>query len=71
MQFGCRKCGTILLCLNDFLQNPAAGHHSLPYFIEVTEHWPEIKDWYNNRRKEIQNHASELEMQLMAEVPEH
>jgi hypothetical protein len=65
--YGCRRCGTLLLELNYAYDDPTFS--ILPHFVDVTEHWPEIRDWYDKRREEIEAHTSELEMRLLAEVP--
>jgi Zn ribbon nucleic-acid-binding protein len=60
--YECRKCGTLLLEVSRY-------NDYLPHFVDVTEHWEEIWDWYAKRREEISRQISELEMQLAAELP--
>jgi hypothetical protein len=55
----CRKCGTLLLELNN---------HDAPRFIDVTNHWDEIYEWYSGRRTEIEASIEQLETQLLSEV---
>jgi hypothetical protein len=61
--YGCRKCGTL------FLELGRSENPEIPHFIDVTNHWNEIQEWYRKRREEMEAAMSELEMELLAEVP--
>jgi hypothetical protein len=58
--YACRKCDTLLLGL---------VHNNEEEFFEVTGYWKEIRDWYDARREEIDSQLSQLEMQLLTDVP--
>lgn len=60
--YGCRGCGTLLLGLIH-QETP-----EIPHFVDVTNRWDEIQEWYNRRRDEMNLLISELEMQLIDDV---
>jgi|SRR5580704_10537900 hypothetical protein len=60
--YECRRCGTLLLEVSQ------SNNHLLPRFVDVTEKWEEIWDWYSKRRGEIDGQIRELETQLSTEM---
>ena len=67
----CHRCKTLQLELASFHGgNPALARPDVPYRFEVTEHYEAIRDWYNNRREQVESQISELQIQLLKEVPD-
>jgi hypothetical protein len=59
--YRCRKCGTLLLEVS-YLNN------HISHYVDLTDRWHEIWEWYSKRREEVDEQISELEMQLSLEA---